>query len=86
MAPKRLSREQTQQLIEYVRERPYLYDVRDPDHADATMVANAWKAITEKMGLKDGGEFHHGEIKHMASWTPCVHPWCMNGISKSGLE
>ena len=52
MAPKRLSREQTEQLIELVRERPYLYDVRDPDHADSTMVANAWMAITEKMGLK----------------------------------
>ena len=32
--------------------------MRDPDHADSTMVANAWMAITEKMGLKDGGEFH----------------------------
>ena len=54
MAPKRLSREQ----IELVRERPYLYDVRDPDHADSTMVANAWMVITEKKGLKDGGGFH----------------------------
>ena len=59
MAPKWLSREQTEQLIELVRERPYLYDVRDPDHAD-TMVANVqmrgWHS--EKMGLKNGGKFH----------------------------
>ena len=75
MAPKRLSREQTEQLIELVRERPYLYDVRDPDHADSTMVANAWMAITEKMGLKDGGEFHG---------PSCIRPWCMNGIPKLG--
>ena len=59
MAPKWLSREQTERLIELVRDRPYLYDVRDPDHADSTiMVANAWMAITEKMGLKNGGKFH----------------------------
>ena len=58
MAPKWLSREQTEQLIELVQERPYLYDVRDPDHADSTMVANAWMALTEKMGLKNGGKFH----------------------------
>ena len=59
MAPKRLSREQTEQLIELVQERPYLHDVRD--HADSTMVAkcaNAWMALTEKMGLKNGGKFH----------------------------
>ena len=59
MAPKQLSREQMEQLVELVRERPYLYDVRDPDHADSTiMVANAWMPITEKMGLKNGGKFH----------------------------
>lgn len=59
MAPKpRLSREQTEELIELVRQKPYLYDVTDPDHADATMIANTWLAITEKMGLKDKGEIH----------------------------
>ena len=57
MAPKpRLSREQTEELIELVRQKPYLYDVTDPDHADATMIANTWLAITRKMGLNDKGE------------------------------
>ena len=56
MGGKRLTKEQTEELIEHVRRRPYLYDVTDPNHADAGMVANAWVAITEKMGLKDKGE------------------------------
>ena len=64
MAPKRLSREQ----IELVRERRCLYDVRDPDHADSTIVANAWMAITEKMGLKDGGEFHGPPVSALGVW------------------
>ncbi|KAJ8043340.1 hypothetical protein HOLleu_10386 [Holothuria leucospilota] len=55
MASKRLSKDETEQLIELVRQKPYLYDVTDPDHADATKVANAWQAITEKMGLQDKG-------------------------------
>ena len=45
-------------MIELIRERPYLYDTHDPDHANSTMVANAWMALTEKMGLKNGGKFH----------------------------
>ena len=38
MASKRLSKDETEQLIELVRQKPYLHDVTDPNHADATKV------------------------------------------------
>lgn len=55
MAGKRLSKEQTEYLIDLVREKPYLYDVRDSRHCDSTLVANTWRGITEKMGLQEKG-------------------------------
>ena len=56
MAPKRLSKDQTETL-ELVRERRYIYDVRDPGHMDASRISNAWRAIAEKMGLEEQGKF-----------------------------
>ena len=52
MAKKRLLREQTENLFELVRQKTFIYDTRDLDHADAPRIANAWMAITEKMSLK----------------------------------
>ena len=40
---KKLSREQTEKLIEFVREKPYLYDLKDPGHLDAVRSANAFE-------------------------------------------
>jgi len=43
------TREQTEQLIELVRQNTALYDPTSRCHKDAIMLANIWKTIAREM-------------------------------------
>ncbi|KAJ8714452.1 hypothetical protein PYW07_002677 [Mythimna separata] len=41
---------ETEKLIELVKERPYLYDMNDPEYKNRAKRLATWKEITEEMG------------------------------------
>ena len=58
MAPMKNTRldsaEFTEQLINLVRERTYIYDPTDKRHKDQVRINQAWMAIAEQLDLNDG--------------------------------
>ena len=44
-----------EKIIDFVRARFFLYNVKDPEHKNCTMVINAWKSLGEDLGC-------HGKV------------------------
>ena len=47
MPKNKISTGKTEQLIELVREHPYLYNPRLPEHRDVQLIPNTWGSIAE---------------------------------------
>ena len=53
----KLTKAQTDKLIDHVRDREVLYNLTHKDYHKDDIKRNNWIEIAEKMGIDDGGEF-----------------------------
>ena len=55
MPSSKVSVEDTEKLIELVRQHPLLYDASCPEHKDAQRMRNVWQSIANVMGREKMG-------------------------------